>query len=65
MTIAVGVILFFGIKMHINPKKTSSKKTISGNADGGGGNTVINEPNNSNKVEKELEKVTFKEVIER
>ena len=65
MTIAVGVILFFGIKMFIDPKKPSNQKPISGNNGGGGGNIVINEPNNSDKIEKDLEEVTFKEVTER
>lgn len=41
MSIVVGVILFFGIKMFINPKKSSNKTS---NVVGGGGGAVIDIP---------------------
>ena len=43
MSIVVGVILFFGIKMFVDQKKSTNKTS---NVGGGGGGAVIDIPTN-------------------
>lgn len=54
MSIVVGVILFFGIKTFIVPKKTT-KPTVNGGGGGGGSVIITPSKNDINKKHKEFE----------